>query len=61
MTVTVADGTAIGWSEEGAGRPLLLVHGGVADASAWASVQPLLPKMSGWSRWIGAVVVVAAE
>lgn len=44
MTVTVADGTAIGWTEEGAGRPLLLVHGGVADASAWASVRPLLPQ-----------------
>ncbi|MGO9339827.1 MAG: alpha/beta fold hydrolase [Terracidiphilus sp.] len=41
-TVTSADGTRIAYWQEGAGPPLLLVHGGVCDHLAWYFVVPLL-------------------
>jgi len=45
VAVTASDGTVIGWDETGAGRPLLLIHGGVGDGdgAAWSFVRPLLP------------------
>jgi pimeloyl-ACP methyl ester carboxylesterase len=44
VETTAPDGTLIGWDESGSGPPLLLVHGGVADASVWTSVRRLLPE-----------------
>lgn len=44
VEATAPDGTLIGWDESGSGPPLLLVHGGVADASIWTSVRRLLPE-----------------
>jgi pimeloyl-ACP methyl ester carboxylesterase len=43
-TVTSADGTRIAFWREGAGPPLLLVHGGVCDHLAWYFVVPLLAR-----------------
>jgi pimeloyl-ACP methyl ester carboxylesterase len=43
-TVTSADGTRIAFWREGAGPPLLLVHGGVCDHFAWYFVAPLLAR-----------------
>jgi pimeloyl-ACP methyl ester carboxylesterase len=34
-----ADGTRIGWEVAGAGPPLVLLHGSVADGARWASVR----------------------
>ncbi len=42
MTVTSADGTAIGAWRSGAGPPLVLVHGTGADHARWAGVLPAL-------------------
>ncbi|MCI0856132.1 MAG: alpha/beta hydrolase [Chloroflexi bacterium] len=42
QTVTSADGTSIAYWYSGEGPPLLLVHGGMSDRSAWILVQPLL-------------------
>ena len=36
------DGTVIGFTSTGSGRPLVLVHGGTADHHRWAPVLPLL-------------------
>ena len=36
------DGTSIGWEVAGAGPPLVLVHGSVADRGRWAAVRDLL-------------------
>jgi pimeloyl-ACP methyl ester carboxylesterase len=41
--LTAPDGIEIGWEEVGEGRPLLLVHPGVADARAWGFVRQHLP------------------
>jgi pimeloyl-ACP methyl ester carboxylesterase len=43
-TVTSADGTHIAFWREGAGPPLLLVHGGVCDHLAWYFVLPFLAR-----------------
>ena len=40
--VTSRDGTLIAVYRSGAGRPLLLVHGGTADHDRWS---PLLPNL----------------
>lgn len=40
--VASADGTPIGFERLGAGPPLVLVHGGVADRTRWASIAPRL-------------------
>jgi pimeloyl-ACP methyl ester carboxylesterase len=42
QTVTSADGQQIAYWYSGEGPPLLLVHGGISDRSAWILVQPLL-------------------
>lgn len=44
QTATSADGTNIGYWRQGSGRgaPLLLVHGALADRTAWIFIQPLL-------------------
>src|SRR4051794_32603034 len=34
-----ADGTRIGWEVAGAGPPLVLLHGSVADRARWAAVR----------------------
>lgn len=39
---TSRDGTRIGYWTTGAGRPLVLVHGGTADHTRWRPVLPLL-------------------
>lgn len=41
-TVTSRDGTAIAYWRSGHGPPLLLVHGGLSDRTAWVLVQPAL-------------------
>ena len=41
--MVATDGVVIGWEEAGEGRPLLLVHPGVADARAWGLVRQQLP------------------
>ena len=41
-TATSADGTQIGYWRSGQGSPLLLVHGALADRTAWILIQPLL-------------------
>jgi pimeloyl-ACP methyl ester carboxylesterase len=41
-TVTSPDGTEIGLLTAGAGRPLLLVHGGLATAADWGPMWPRL-------------------
>ena len=41
-TVTSADGTPIGFTRSGAGPPLVLVHGAIADRTRWA---PILPEL----------------
>jgi pimeloyl-ACP methyl ester carboxylesterase len=41
-TVTSPDGTRIAFWREGAGPPLLLVHGGICDHMAWYFVVPYL-------------------
>lgn len=41
-TVTSADGSKIAYWRDGAGPPLLLVHGGICDHLAWYFVVPLL-------------------
>ncbi|WP_017584184.1 alpha/beta fold hydrolase [Nocardiopsis valliformis] len=38
------DGTVIGFTSTGSGRPLVLVHGGTADRHRWAPVLPLLER-----------------
>jgi pimeloyl-ACP methyl ester carboxylesterase len=43
-TVTSADGTRIAFWRDGAGPPLLLVHGGICDHLAWFFVVPLLAR-----------------
>jgi len=43
-TVTSADGTKIAFWRDGAGPPLLLVHGGICDHLAWYFVVPLLAR-----------------
>jgi pimeloyl-ACP methyl ester carboxylesterase len=40
--VTSPDGTRIAFWREGAGRPLVLVHGGICDHLAWYHLVPLL-------------------
>ena len=42
QTATSADGTNIGYWKSGDGPPLLLVHGALADRSAWILIAPLL-------------------
>lgn len=37
-----SDGTEIGWQRMGAGPPLVLVHGSMADHTCWSAVAPLL-------------------
>jgi len=39
-----ADGTRIGWAVAGAGPPLVLVHGSVADRGRWAAVRDALAR-----------------
>jgi len=41
-TVTSTDGTKIAFWRDGAGPPMLLVHGGICDHFAWYFVVPLL-------------------
>ncbi|MGA2651275.1 MAG: alpha/beta hydrolase [Terracidiphilus sp.] len=41
-TITSADGTKIAFWREGAGPPMLLVHGGICDHFAWYFVVPQL-------------------
>lgn len=41
-TVTSRDGTAIAVWRSGRGRPLLMVHGSLADHTRWETVRPLL-------------------
>jgi pimeloyl-ACP methyl ester carboxylesterase len=41
-TVTSVDGTKIAFWRDGAGPPMLLVHGGICDHYAWYFVVPLL-------------------
>lgn len=41
-TVVSRDGTKIGYWVSGAGRPLVLVHGGTADHTRWRPILPLL-------------------
>jgi len=43
-TVTSADGTKIAFWRDGAGPPLLLVHGGICDHLAWYFAVPLLAR-----------------
>jgi pimeloyl-ACP methyl ester carboxylesterase len=43
QTLIAPDGIQIGWDEAGEGRPLLLVHPGVADARACGFVRQHLP------------------
>src|ERR1700709_1675972 len=38
------DGTVVGCEVEGAGPPLLLVHGSTADRNRWAAVRPALAR-----------------
>ena len=42
QTATSADGTDIAYWRSGDGPPLLLVHGALADRTAWILIQPLL-------------------
>jgi pimeloyl-ACP methyl ester carboxylesterase len=42
LEVKSADGSVVGASVEGAGPPLVLVHGGTADHTRWAPLVPLL-------------------
>ena len=42
QTATSADGTQIAYWRQGHGSPLLLVHGALADRTAWILIQPLL-------------------
>lgn len=42
QTVTSADGTVVGFEVDGAGPPLVAVHGGTADRSRWAPVRDAL-------------------
>ena len=42
QTVTSTDGQQIAYWYSGEGPPLLLVHGGMSDRSAWILVQPIL-------------------
>ena len=42
VEATSPDGTSIGWDDSGAGRPVLLVHGGAVDAGTWSLVRPLV-------------------
>ena len=42
QTATSADGSDIGYWVQGSGPPLLLVHGALADRTAWIFIQPLL-------------------
>jgi pimeloyl-ACP methyl ester carboxylesterase len=42
FTVSAADGTEVRAIDEGVGRTILIVHGGMGDSSAWQKVAPLL-------------------
>jgi pimeloyl-ACP methyl ester carboxylesterase len=42
FTVVAADGTEVRAIDEGVGRTILIVHGGMGDSSAWQKVAPLL-------------------
>lgn len=42
FTVSASDGTEVRAIDEGAGRTILIVHGGMGDSSAWHKVAPLL-------------------
>ncbi len=42
QTATSADGTQIAYWRSGEGPPILLVHGGLSDRTAWVLVQPIL-------------------
>ena len=42
QTATSADGTNIAYWRSGHGSPLLLIHGALADRTAWILIQPLL-------------------
>jgi len=41
-TINSTDGTPIAYQRSGTGRPLVLVHGAVADHSRWMPILPLL-------------------
>jgi pimeloyl-ACP methyl ester carboxylesterase len=40
--ITSKDGTIIGFTRSGKGRPLLLIHGTTADHRRWSSIKPRL-------------------
>jgi pimeloyl-ACP methyl ester carboxylesterase len=40
--VTTADGSPIAYEKLGKGPPLVMIHGGVMDHTAWGPVVPLL-------------------
>lgn len=44
QTVAAPDGTEIAFESEGAGAPLVLVHGTTADRSRWAPIRPALAR-----------------
>jgi pimeloyl-ACP methyl ester carboxylesterase len=43
-TVVSTDGTQIAYDRRGAGPPLILVHGAIADSTRWKSIQPAFGK-----------------
>ena len=43
-TLAIGDGTQIAYQEEGAGSPLLLLHGITEDHRAWDEIAPLLAR-----------------
>src|SRR4051812_47097473 len=43
MTTTVVDGVEVGYALDGAGDPILLIHGTTSDRTSW---EPLVPALS---------------